>query len=66
MPMVKKIVVSVTESLHREIKATAAEQGLSVSEVLRSLVEKWLTGQVKLVKPKAKAKGRKARVKTQK
>ena len=38
----KRITVRVPESFHRAVKAKAAREGVSVSELLRSLLESWL------------------------
>lgn len=40
--MIKRIVVELDEKEHKKIKIKAAQQGKSLRDILKSLLEEWL------------------------
>jgi len=38
----KRISVEVEEEFHQQVKVKAAEQGVAIADVVRSLLKKWL------------------------
>ena len=46
-----KMTVRLPTDLHRRVKAKAALQGITLSTVVRSLLEQWEQGQVEIVEP---------------
>jgi uncharacterized protein YpmB len=50
--MGKQLIVTVPEDEHQAVKVAAAKQGLTMTEVVRGLLALWLSGKVKVSKPK--------------
>ncbi len=44
----RRITVKTTETLHKAVRVRAAEMGCSVSEIVRTLLRAWVTGQIEL------------------
>ena len=42
--MPKQIVAKVGEELHRAVKIKAAQQGLTINEAVKRLLERWVKG----------------------
>lgn len=52
MERTKRLTVDVTEKMHREVKAKAALEGMTVSDALRLILTHWLEGKIALDKGK--------------
>ena len=48
MAQERKLMVRMTEDLHKAVRVKAAELGRPVSEVVRQLLRLWLAGEVEL------------------
>ena len=46
--MEKRLVIPVTDDLHRKVKVAAAQAGLSITDLVRRLLELWLQGEVEV------------------
>ena len=44
----KKLIIRISESLHRKFKAACAEKGLSMNTVVTKLIEEWLKNNAKI------------------
>jgi len=47
----KRITVSVLDSLHRAVKSKGAAQGLTMSDVVRALLQAWVEDRIELPEP---------------
>ena len=41
----KRLTIDISRDLHRILKVRAAEQGLTMAELMRSLISKWVEGE---------------------
>lgn len=48
MPKERKMMVRMTEELHRAVRVKAAELGRPVSEIVRVFLRAWVTGEIEL------------------
>lgn len=51
MPEERKLMVRVTEQLHRAVRVKAAELGRPVSEIVRAFLQAWVAGEIELPAP---------------
>jgi plasmid stability protein len=53
----RKLMVRVTDQLHKAVRVKAAELGRPVSEIVRGLLRRWVAGEIE-VPPPEEAQGK--------
>lgn len=48
MDLSRRITLKTTEDLHKAVRVKAAELGVSISDIVRALLEKWIKGEIEL------------------
>ena len=51
MAQERKMMVRMTEQLHKAVRVKAAELGRPVSEIVRELLTSWIDGKIELSEP---------------